>query len=47
MKIQNPLGTVIKVDATYVVVKWDDINGHWHYTYSQLDALRLIPPNKS
>ena len=39
-KYTSALGTVIKVTADgYVVVKWDGINGEWHYTKSQAAKL--------
>lgn len=36
----------IKKDG-YVVVVWDDINGHWHYTPSQAEKLEVIDGRKS
>ena len=35
LKVENVCGVVEKVTADYVVVRWDDINGHWHYTHEQ------------
>ena len=33
-------GTVLKVTKDdYTVVKWDDINGEWHYTPAQTQLL--------
>ena len=35
-------GTVVKIVKEYTVVKWDNINGDWHYTCDQLKDLRLL-----
>ena len=32
-------GEVIKVTKEYVVVRWDDINGEWHFTEEQVKSL--------
>ncbi len=42
MKVENPIGIVEKVNSDYVVVKWKDINGHWHYTPEQSKKLEVI-----
>jgi|TARA_B100000900_G_scaffold246061_1_gene209293 hypothetical protein len=34
-------GTVDKVTTDYVVVKWDNIPGYWHYTEEQAKKLEL------
>tara|TARA_Y100001938_G_C7921286_1_gene344612 strand:- start:531 stop:713 length:183 start_codon:yes stop_codon:yes gene_type:complete len=34
-------GTVDKVTPEYVVVKWDNIPGYWHYTEEQAKKLEL------
>ncbi len=34
-------GTVDKVTSDYVVVKWDNIPGYWHYTEEQTEKLEL------
>lgn len=42
MSVKNAVGTVEKVTKEYVVVVWDEVNGHWHYTYEQAKALEVI-----
>ena len=41
-KYDKATGTVIKITKEYVVVKWDDIPGEWHYTESQALLLEVI-----
>ena len=41
MKTDNPIGIVEKVNKEYVVVKWDNIPGHWHYTPEQSKSLEI------
>ncbi len=42
-KYDEAIGTVqqIKRDG-YVVVRWDNINGEWHYTPEQAERLKII-----
>ena len=35
-------GTVIKVTKDYTVIKWDGVNGEWHYTEDQAKSIRVI-----
>ena len=42
MKVENPIGIVEKITNDYVVVKWNDIPGHWHYTKEQAKTLEVI-----
>lgn len=42
LKVENATGTIEKINKDYVVVVWDNINGHWHYTHEQAKALELI-----
>ena len=42
LRTDNPVGIVEKVSKEYVVVKWDNIPGHWHYTPEQAKALEMI-----
>ena len=48
-KHDSAVGEVEKLTADgYVVVKWDDIPGHWHYTAEQAKRIEVIaPPKKS
>jgi len=39
-KYKTAVGSVLKITSDgYVVVKWDDINGEWHYTKDQSSKL--------
>ena len=42
LRTDNPIGTVEKVNKDYVVVKWEGINGHWHYTPEQSKQLEIV-----
>tara|TARA_B100000575_G_scaffold250761_1_gene217808 strand:+ start:233 stop:403 length:171 start_codon:yes stop_codon:yes gene_type:complete len=42
MKTENPIGTVEKVTKDYVVIKWDGLPGHWHYTHEQSKIIEVI-----
>ena len=42
LRTENPVGTIIKITVDYVVVKWDNINGDWHYTHEQSKKLELV-----
>jgi len=46
LRVNDPQGSVIKKTGDYpygyVVIKWDDINGHWHYTYEQIKKIKKI-----
>ena len=41
-KYKVAFGIIEKVTADYIVVKWDGIPGHWHYTPEQSERLKLI-----
>ena len=42
-KYEVAVGRIEKITADgYIVVKWDDINGHWHYTKEQAQKLEII-----
>ena len=42
-KYAEAIGTVLQVRKDgYVVVKWDDINGQWHYTKEQAKKLEIV-----
>ncbi|MBN86760.1 MAG: hypothetical protein CL885_04485 [Dehalococcoidia bacterium] len=41
-KYNEAVGSIIKITADYVVVKWDDINGEWHYTKKQSKTLEVL-----
>ena len=42
LKTQNALGTIVKKTNEYTVVKWDGINGNWHYIPAQAESLEVI-----
>ena len=47
LKVENALGVVEKVTSDYVVVQWDEVNGHWHYTHEQAqNKLEIINEQK-
>lgn len=41
-KYESADGSVIKITKDYVVVKWDGVNGEWHYTEEQARKILLI-----
>ena len=41
-KRDTATGEVINITRHYVIVKWDNCNGDWHYTYEQAKRLQLI-----
>ena len=42
LRTSNPTGVIEKITSEYIVVKWDGIPGHWHYTEEQAKALEAI-----
>ncbi len=42
MGFEKPVGTIEKITSDYVIVVWDNINGHWHYTHEQAKKLEEI-----
>lgn len=45
-KHDEAFGEVIKITKDYIVVLWDGINGHWHYTDEQAQKLEVINANR-
>ena len=46
-KYDEANGTIQQVRKDgYVVVKWDNINGQWHYTAEQSKKLELIDEDR-
>ena len=41
-KYDTAIGKIIKITKEYVVVRWDGINGDWHYTEQQAERLEVI-----
>ena len=46
MKVVNPIGTIDKITKDYVVVKWDNLPGYWHYTHEQAKKLEKIDESR-
>jgi len=42
LRTENPVGTIINITLDYVIVRWDNINGDWHYTHEQAEKLEKI-----
>ena len=38
----NAMGTIDKITDHYIVVKWDEVPGFWHYTREQAKKLEVI-----
>ena len=41
-KYARATGTDIKISKDYVVVRWNDINGEWHYTEEQAKKIEVL-----
>ena len=41
-KYEKAVGVIIKMTKDYTVVRWDGINGEWHYTEKQAEELEVI-----
>ena len=41
-KYNSAIGKITKITKDYTVVKWDGINGEWHYTKEQSKTLETI-----
>ena len=42
-KYTEAFGVIIKLTRDqYIVVKWDNINGEWHYTKEQMQKAEVI-----
>lgn len=42
LKVKNAKGIIEKITSEYVVVIWDGVPGHWHYTKEQSKNLTII-----
>lgn len=42
LKFKKVPGTIIKKTGEYVVIRWDNIPGEWHYTEEQSKKLEVI-----
>tara|TARA_B100000131_G_scaffold310921_1_gene343122 strand:+ start:1282 stop:1458 length:177 start_codon:yes stop_codon:yes gene_type:complete len=45
-KYESATGIIEKVTTDYVIVKWIDIPGQWHYTKEQAKRLEIIDENR-
>ena len=41
-KYEEAIGEIQKVTESYIIVKWVDIPGQWHYTKEQAQRLEVI-----
>jgi len=41
-KHATAVGVIEKLTIDYIVVKWEGIPGHWHYTYEQATKLKRM-----
>ena len=41
-KYEEATGEIQKITESYVIVKWVDIPGQWHYTEEQAKKLEVI-----
>ena len=41
-KYEEATGEIQKITESYIIVKWDDIPGQWHYTKEQAQRLETI-----
>ena len=41
-KYDSALGVVVKINKEYTVVRWDEVNGEWHYTKEQAKKLEIV-----
>ena len=41
-KYKSATGKIEKITESYVIVKWIDIPGEWHYTKEQAKRLEII-----
>lgn len=46
-RYKEAIGSIQQVRKDgYVIVKWDNINGQWHYTKDQSKKLEIIVENR-
>jgi len=41
-KYESAVGEIEKITESYIIVKWVDIPGQWHYTIKQAEKLEVI-----
>ena len=42
LRAENPVGSIVKVNDDYVVVRWDNLPGDWHYTHKQSQKITIV-----
>ena len=42
LKYEEATGEIQKITESYIIVKWIDIPGQWHYTEEQAQRLEII-----
>ena len=45
-KYESAIGVIDKITESYVIVKWVDIPGQWHYTIEQAQKLEIISEDR-
>jgi hypothetical protein len=45
-KHKEAVGTILKITKDYTVVKWDGVNGDWHYTEEQSKRMESYNENR-
>ena len=41
-KHESAEGHIVRITESYIIVKWIDIPGQWHYTMEQAKRLEVI-----
>ena len=45
-KNEEATGEIEKITESYIIVKWVDIPGQWHYTIEQAQRLEIVNENR-
>ena len=45
-KYESAIGVIDKITESYIIVKWVDIPGQWHYTIEQAQKLEIISEDR-
>ena len=45
-KYESAIGVIDKITESYIIVKWVDIPGQWHYTEEQAKRLEVIDESR-
>tara|TARA_B100000085_G_C18251315_1_gene394117 strand:+ start:163 stop:339 length:177 start_codon:yes stop_codon:yes gene_type:complete len=45
-KYDSAVGRIEKITESYVIVKWVDIPGQWHYTKQQAKRLEVLSESR-